>query len=191
MKKPEPYQSDLCPPLINYIKNIENSEQKKVLNFSRGKTKVADEFLKYKDYANLDIYNKNILLDNDYYNRFKNINIINNINQNYNYIICHRFLHTTADYGKYIKQIFETLIQGGSLFVSARSTNCQEYTRRNKYIQNNILDNGYKYIKFFTNNEINQLLTAAGFTVIEYGAFTEISRFARKENSYNYVIAVK
>ena len=176
MKKPEPYQSDLCPPLMNYIKNVASSKQTKVLHFGVCKSKIADEFLKYKNYANLDIYDNNTLSD---------------INQSYNHIVCHRFLHTTVDYSRYVKQIFETLLQGGSLFVSARSTNCQEYIRRNKYIQNNVLDNGYKYIKFFTDNEINQLLTTTGFTVIEDGAFTETSRFARKENSYNYAIAVK
>lgn len=176
MKKPEPYKSDLCPPLINYIKNVASSEQTEILHFGVCKNKIEDELLKYKDYMSLDIYDNNTLPD---------------INKKYNHIICHRVLHTTADYDRYLQKISEALLPGGSLFVSARSTNCQEYTSRNKYIQNNILDNDYKYIKFFTNNEINQLLTGAGFTVIEDGTFTEISRFARKENSYNYVIAVK
>ena len=175
------HKPELCPEVINYIHNIVDSPDTEVLDFGRRGPGIGDEFLKQKQFAKLHISNQDTSLDNNY----------QGVQRSYQNIICHRFLHTTADYNRCIQQLFKMLSQRGSLFLSARSTDCQEYTNRNKYIQNNVFENNFKYIKFFMNNEINQLVTNAGFAVIEDGAFTEISKFSGKENTYKYVIAVK
>lgn len=187
------YHNNICEQLEEYITNIKTKNISNVLDFGCGPGRLINYFvddpIKLDLYDNSEIVKYNISQICKNYSNIQLIDSYENLeHKKYDSIICHRVLHSTPDYKQYLDLFNRILKSNQSLFLSVRSTLCEEYKRRNNDITNNIYINKEKYIKFFTKQELIDICVQNDFHIEETGEFIEKSTFVQKENTYVYVV---
>jgi 2-polyprenyl-3-methyl-5-hydroxy-6-metoxy-1,4-benzoquinol methylase len=188
---------DLNCSILNHIQNFK--EGSRILDHGCGNGRVCKELIKknhfiyYNDISDASLsFLEKIFLEKNYLKTKKIQGCITRCEEkNFDHIISHRVLHSCENYLDIIKKFYEKL--NGTLSLSVRSINCIEYNQKKSLInkENIMVAGDGKRTKFFTKIEIENILLANGFKIIEDGEFKELAARSKKPNSYLYFIVKK
>jgi cyclopropane fatty-acyl-phospholipid synthase-like methyltransferase len=200
------YHEEICEELIKYINNLQVDNDSVILDFGCGAGRVCS-FL-------LDTINSKVIGYDISKNAIKNVieNLENSTNKRltlfcgdfnlfnlkFDHLVCHRVLHTIdpANYEVLVDKINYGLKEKGTIFISARSVECQEASEiRNNVNYFSVGRNSFKnkltnkFIHFLEEEEITELFPK--LFVVEKGYFFEKSGKRKKDNKYIYFVFKK